>query len=80
VASLLFCQRGSDRIELGQWNVNRVRLKCGTCGQESWLDGFTVSDFDVAKLLTLSVIDQARKHRKRSPDEMRKLEAARKRV
>jgi hypothetical protein len=57
VASLLFCQCGSDRVDLAQWNVNRVRLKCGTCGQKSWLDGFTVSEFDIAKLLTASLID-----------------------
>ena len=36
VACFLFCQCGSDRIELGQWNGARVRIKCGTCGREAW--------------------------------------------
>ena len=49
--------------------VGRARLHCLTCGHEAWLEGFTVSDFDPAKLLTAAVIDQARKHRKRPPDE-----------
>lgn len=80
MAVFLFCQRGSDRVETGQWNVNRVRIKCGTCGQESWLDGFTVSEFAPAKLLGASLVDQARKHRKRSPDEMRKIETTRRRA
>ncbi len=80
MAVLLFCQCGSDRVETGQWNVNRVRLKCASCGQESWLDGFTVSDFDPAKLLTLAIVDQARKHRRRSPEDMRKLELQRQRA
>src|ERR1700752_5274124 len=39
----------------------------------AWLEGFTVSCFDPAKLFTAAVIDQARKHRKRPPDEARAL-------
>lgn len=77
MAVLLFCQCGSDRVELGQWNGIRVRLRCGTCGRECWLDGFTVSEFDPAKLLASALVDQARKHRKRSPEEMRKVEERR---
>jgi len=80
MAVLLFCQCGSDRIELGQWNGVRVRIKCGTCGREAWLDGFTVSEFDPAKLFAAALVDQARKHRKRNPDEMRKVEEARRAV
>ena len=77
VSSLLFCQCGSDRVEAGQWNNVRLRIKCGTCGRECWLDGFTISDFDPAKLLTGVIVDQARKHRKRSPDEVGKIESQR---
>lgn len=80
MAVLLFCQCGSDRIELGQWNGARVRIKCGTCAREARLDGFTVSEFDPAKLLAASLVDQARKYRRRSPDEIRKMEDARKRA
>ena len=46
--------------------------------QEAWLDGFTVSEFDPTKLLTAAVIDQARKHRKRPPDEAQRIEEHRK--
>src|SRR5579864_4728781 len=66
VVLLLFCQCGSDRLDVSVWNGSRARLRCLTCSHESWLDGFTVSDFDPAKLLTDAIVDQARKHRKRS--------------
>ena len=78
MAVLLFCQCGSDRVETGQWNAIRVRIRCGTCGRECWLDGFTLSEFDPGKLLASALIDQARKHRKRSPEEVRKIEDRRK--
>jgi hypothetical protein len=58
--------------------VNRARLKCLTCGRESWLDGFTASEFDPAKLLGASIVDQARKHRKRPPEEIAKIQEHRK--
>lgn len=79
VAALVFCQCGSDRVDVTNWNVNRARLHCFSCGRESWLDGFTISPFDPAALLGSAIVDQARKHRKRSPDELRKIEEARKR-
>ena len=71
---LLFCQCGSDRVDITQWNGRRARLHCLTCEQETWLEGFTVSDLDAARLLMAAVVDQARKHRKRSPEETRRLE------
>jgi hypothetical protein len=73
VAVLLFCQCGSDRVDIKLWNVRRAQIHCLTCGQEAWLEGFTVSEFDPAKLLAAAVVDQARKHRKRSPDEMQRI-------
>src|SRR3954470_23875865 len=78
VPVLLFCQCGSDRVDIKLWNVRRAQLHRLTCGPEAWLDGFTVSDFDAAKLLTAAVVDQARKHRKRPPDEIRRIEEHRK--
>ena len=73
VAVLLFCQCGSDRVDIKLWNVRRAQLQCLTCGHEAWLEGFTVSEFDPAKLLAAAVVDQARKHRKRPPEETRAL-------
>jgi hypothetical protein len=78
VAVLLFCQCGSDRVDIKLWNVRRAQLHCLTCGQEAWLDGFTVSEFDPAKLLAAAVVDQARKHRKRSPDDVDRIQQQRK--
>jgi hypothetical protein len=78
MAVLLFCQCGSDRVDIKLWNVRRTQLHCLTCGHEAWLEGFTVSEFYPAKLLSAAVIDQARKHRKRPPDEVRRIEASRK--
>jgi hypothetical protein len=73
MAALVFCQCGSDRVGVTNWNVNRARLHCFTCGRESWLDGFTISEFDPSKLLAAALLDQARKHRKRPPEEIRKI-------
>jgi hypothetical protein len=41
------------------------------------LDGFTVSEFDPAALLSAALVDQARKHRKRSPDEIARIQSER---
>jgi hypothetical protein len=67
VAMLLFCRCGSDRVDIGQWNGPRAQLTCYTCGQTAWLEGFTVGEFDLMRSLTGATVDQARKHRKRSP-------------
>ena len=32
LAALLFCQCGSDRVDIANWNVARARIKCFTCG------------------------------------------------
>ena len=77
MAVLLFCQCGSDRVEITTWNTNRARLHCFSCGRESWLDGFTISEFDPSKLLAAALIDQARTHRKRPPEEVERIQHAR---
>ena len=78
MAVLLFCKCGSDRVDIRLWNGDRAQLACLTCGQVSWLDGFTVSEFDLSKLLSGALIDQARKHRKRNPSEMQRIDEQRK--
>lgn len=78
VAVLLFCQCGSERVDVKLWNV-RAQLHCLTRVHEAWLDGFTaVSEFEPAKLPTPAVIDQARKHRRRPPEEVGRIEEHRK--
>jgi hypothetical protein len=74
VAALLFCQCGSDRVDIKLWNVRRAQIQCLTCGHEAWLDGFTISEFEPVKLMTAALVEQARKHRKRSPDDLRRIE------
>jgi hypothetical protein len=37
--------------------VRRAQIHCLSCGREAWLDGFTVSEFDPAKLLASAVVD-----------------------
>jgi len=71
---LLLCECGSDRVDITNWNVNRARLHCFSCGRETWLDGFTISEFDPSKLLTAAFVDQARKHRKRAPGEIQNIQ------
>jgi hypothetical protein len=78
VAVLLFCQCGSDRVDVKLWNVRRAQIQCLTCGHEAWLDGFTVSEFEPSRLLAAALVDQARKHRKRSPDELQRIQQDRK--
>lgn len=78
MAALLFCQCGSDRVDVKLWNVKRAQIQCLTCGHEAWLDGFTISEFEPTKLLTAALVDQARKHRKRSPDDLLRVEERRK--
>lgn len=80
VSVSLFCQCGSDRVDIKLWNVRRAQIHCLTCGHEAWLDGFTVSEFDPAKLLASAVVDQARKHRKRPPEEAQRIQQQRKAV
>jgi hypothetical protein len=77
VPVLLFCQCGSDRVDVVSWNVHRGRLRCMSCNHEAWLEGFTVSEFDPAKLLTAAIVDQARKHRRRSPGETARIQSQR---
>src|SRR5437879_98607 len=79
VAMLVFCQCGSDRVDIKLWNGARPQIRCLTCGREAWLDGFTLSEFEPGKLLVDALVDQARKHRKRSADEMQRIVAARNR-
>lgn len=67
---LLFCRCGSDGVDVKQWNGARARIACFTCGNESWLEGFTLGEFDLVKHLVGAAVDQARKHRKRSPSEV----------
>jgi hypothetical protein len=65
-------------VDIKLWNVRRAQIHCLTCGQEAWLDGFTVSEFEPAKLIGAALVDQARKHRKRSPDDMVRVQERRK--
>jgi hypothetical protein len=66
-----------DRVDITSWNGRRSRIRCFTRNQESWLDGFTLREFEPAKLLSAALVDQARKHRKRSPDEVAKIQSER---
>lgn len=62
--------RPRRRHAVAQWNGSRARLRCFTCECEAWLDGFTISECDPGKLPGMALVDQARKHRKRSPQEV----------
>jgi hypothetical protein len=46
----------------------------GLSGDQEWLEGFTLSDFEVRKLLTAAIIDRARR---RSPVQLENLEKQR---
>ena len=74
---LLFCRCGSDRVDIRIWNGERAQIHCLSCSHHAWLDGFSISEFDPNKLLTSALVDQARKHRKRPPEQTRQLEEKR---
>lgn len=74
---LLFCACGSDRVDVSGWQGRRAQIRCATCGHHGFLDGFTVSEFDPSKLLASAMVDQARKHRKRSPEEVARIQSDR---
>lgn len=80
VPSLIFCRCGSDRVDVKNWNGPRARIECLTCGQEAGLEGFTLGEFDLSKLVVGALVDQARKHRRRSPTEQQAIEKARGKV
>lgn len=68
---------GSDRVDVSTWNGRRARIRCFTCNHETSLEGFTISEFEPAKLLAAALVDQARKHRKRSPEKSAKIQSER---
>jgi len=75
---ILFCRCGSDRVDITQWNGQRCLVTCYTCQNSTWVDGFTLGEFDLVKNLIGAAIDQARKHRKRNPSEMQAIQRAQK--
>jgi hypothetical protein len=77
MAVLLFCKCGSDKVDVSRWNGERALLRCYTCGHHSWLDGFTVGELDLIKHLTGALVDQVRKHRKRTPVQQQTIDRAR---
>jgi hypothetical protein len=65
-------------LDIRMWNGDRARHACLSRGQLSWLDGFTVSDFDLGKMINNAPVDQARKYRRRTPAETSQIRASRK--
>lgn len=55
----------SDLAKIGQesilWNGIAASWRVLRGGKPAWLDGFTISEFDPAKLLASALVDQARK-------------------
>ena len=80
-ALILMC----PAADAAQWRIDLAKSKLGfvvTWDREPFRASFnrwTANiDFDPAKLFTAAIIDQARKHRKRPPDEARRIEDHRK--
>ena len=64
---VLFCQCGSDKVDVGKWDNQRMPLKCFTCERTAWVEGFTVVKLDFVEQLFGAILDQSRKYRKRNP-------------
>jgi hypothetical protein len=77
VPMIVYCRCGSDRVDITQWNGQRCLFTCYTCNQSSWVDGFTLGEFDLMKNLIGAALDHARKHRKRNPSEMQAIQKER---
>jgi hypothetical protein len=70
---VLFCQCGSDKVDVDKWDNQRMLLKCFTCERTAWVDGFTVGKLDFVEQLFGAILDQSRKYRKRNPADREKL-------
>ena len=70
---VLFCQCGSDRVDIDKWDNQRALLKCFTCERTAWVEDFTVGKFDFLEQLFGAILDQSRKYRKRNPAEQARL-------
>lgn len=70
---VLFCQCGSDRVDIDKWDNQRALLKCFTCQRTAWVEGFTISKLDFVEQLFGAILDQSRKYRKRDPAEHERL-------
>lgn len=64
-------------MDISSWNGGRAPIRYYTCNQKAWLDRFTISEFEPGKLLASALVDDARKHRKRSPDEVARIQSER---
>jgi hypothetical protein len=73
MAMVLFCQCGSDKVDVDKWDNQRMLLKCFTCERTAWVDGFTVGKLDFVEQLFGAILDQSRKYRKRNPADREKL-------
>ena len=72
MAMVLFCQCGSDKVDVDKWDNQRMLLKCFTCEKTAWVDGFTVGKLDFVEQLFGAILDQSRKYRKRNPADREK--------
>ena len=70
---VVFCQCGSDKVDIDRWDNARALLKCYTCERTAWVEGFTLGKLDFVEQLFGAILDQARKYRKRNPAERQKL-------
>jgi hypothetical protein len=70
---VLFCQCGSDRVDIDKWDNQRALLKCFTCQRTAWVEGFTISKLDFVEQLFGAILDQSRKYRKRNQAEHARL-------
>ena len=70
---IVFCECGSDRVNIDRWDNHRALLKCFTCERTSWVEGFTLGKLDFVEQLFGAILDQARKYRERNPVEQQRL-------
>jgi hypothetical protein len=73
MAMVLFCQCGSDKVDIDKWDNQRMLLKCFTCERTALVEGFTLGKLDFVEQLFGAILDQARKYRKRNPTDRDKL-------
>jgi hypothetical protein len=64
---------GSDKVDIERWDNRRALVKCFSCDQSAWVEGFTLGKLDFVEQLFGAILDQTRKYRKRNPAEQQKL-------
>ena len=65
----VFCQCGSDEVGIQQWQGSRALWHCHACERSTWVDGFSLTRFDLIHYVFGLGLDHGRAHEPPRPAE-----------